>query len=114
MIDNTHKHSTTLRSVEWLFKQSTYGGDEHIVLNISDWADYMEKSRLRDPLYIKTMCGKRLKYNSTFSQMRQHAGLVRQICPDCNAQNESEEKAQEANDRNVAIKERYSNDDAPF
>lgn len=89
--------STKLEKTEWLFKQSTYGGAEHIAVNIDQISEYLSESirRLRPPLYITTLCGKKLKYNDTFSQLRQKSGLVRNICPDCALQSNEYVKPKE-------------------
>lgn len=99
--------------LEWLFKQSTYGGEEHLFLNIGEWMDYIkDSSNFRNPLYIETFCGKRLKYNPIFSVVRSKEGLVRNICQDCMMQYEPRQKTEEEVQKLKEAKE--ASDALPF
>lgn len=105
--------STKLPKVEWLFKQSTYGGEEHLVTNIEDFLAYNSSGNFRERFYVETLCDKRYKYNPIFSQMRQKDGLVRHICPHCITQYDpNNDKAETANDVQEHIKEERS--EQPF
>jgi hypothetical protein len=82
-------YSTKLPQVEWLFKQSSFGGAEHIIVNVDDVLEYF--GNIAPPedtvLRIETLCGKNLKYSTTYSVVRQKEGLLRNVCPDCVMQN---------------------------
>jgi hypothetical protein len=101
-----------LPKLEWLFKQSDYGGVKHIAVNVDEWAAYQNSGDFRTALKIETMCGKKLKYNPIWSVMTPKEGLVKNICPDCVINYESEEKGEEAEVFVAEYRER--NRDLPF
>ena len=98
--------SFKLPKVEWLFKQSNYGGVQHLAINIDEWAAYINSGDFRTELRIETLCGKRLKFNPIWSVMKARDGLVRNICPECVINYDSEAKGEEAEKRKAAYDSR--------
>jgi hypothetical protein len=104
---------TKLPKPEWLFKQSSYGGIEHFLINVGEWTDYINAGDWSTPFYVDTLCQKRYKYNVTYSVVRCKDGLIRNICSDCISQYEPYE--QETEEAKQERKQKRADDKAlPF
>lgn len=83
---------------EYLFKQSSFGGVWHIVVDATEYIEAFAKDQLSS-LRIDTWCQRNYKY-STYSEMTVRDAGVRNACEYCFVEYEPEDRAIERRARN--------------
>jgi hypothetical protein len=76
---------------EWLFRQSSFGGPEHIILDASEYLTmFFSNPQTFHKIKLDTYCGRSLTYNPDYSHMREHDGAIRSACEYCFTEYEPE------------------------
>lgn len=102
-----------LRGVEeWIFKQSSMGGVNHIAIDGSEYEQaIVTPPEERAELRIDTWCGKNYKYGSMSSMIKRNAG-IRNCCEYCAIEYDPEDQV--GRNREAKARRQVLSGDLPF